>query len=245
VSKKVEVTIPVPSGVSGDGLYFPEEVLRKAIKEASLPMAVTDHRNRKVAEVTKLEGDPGDLRAEMKVLTRPEDPEDLMRLIKCGKVGVTMSSTLDRNTGKMTVDSFSFVAEKKRAVHIIRDIMASSVKKLAAIDFEEATAKVHRETRQYPANAIVINPKALERLVGAEAMRPVDESQKAIFDVTIPDATCVGILEHRHFVFTSSHVPPTKALVFNTGWEAEGHLPKEGSKVVYCIVESGEKGMFC
>lgn len=107
--EKVEVAIPVQVGnLNANGDKWPPEVMEKAVAEATLPMPI--HRNKKlVAQVTKLYGDGGELRAEVQVLTRPEDPEDLMKLFRQGSVGMTMSAVLTPRG--MTIKSVGLVEQ--------------------------------------------------------------------------------------------------------------------------------------
>ena len=106
----VEVAIPVQVGSpNANGDKWPPEVMEKAVVEATLPMPI--HRDKKlVAQLTKLYGEGGELRAEVQVLTRPEDPDDLMRLFRQGKVDMTMRSVLTPRG--MEIESVGLVEKK-------------------------------------------------------------------------------------------------------------------------------------
>ena len=115
--------------------------------------------------------------------------------------------------------------------------MSDRVEKFPSPTIEEAVADVHRYNGWFPANAVVFNVEMVDVMhdFGAGRLRP---GGLKIFEETIPDAFCLGILDHRYFVFVSEHVPPDKALVFNTGFEAEGHPERKGDDTkVYCLVD--------
>jgi hypothetical protein len=126
-----------------------------------------------------------------------------------------------------------------RAVHVIKDIMSDAVEKVPAAGIEAATREVHRRTEQFPANVIVFNVEMHNILadLGIDRLLPAGPDQLRVFESTIPDAHYFGILNHRYFAFVSEHVPSDHALVFNAGWEAEGHPPREGDKTVYCLID--------
>ena len=117
--------------------------------------------------------------------------------------------------------------------------MSDRVGKFPSPTIREAVADVHRRNGTFPANAIVFNVE-MQEIMGSFCLgrlRPVGRIRK-VFEVTIPDAYCLGILDHRQFVFVSEHVPPDQALVFNTGFEAEGHPERKSDDTkVYCLVD--------
>jgi len=102
-SKKVVVTLPCSTG---DGTrVIPSEVMKKAIKEVKLPVPIhMDHR--KMGEITKLEGEPGELKAEIDISL--EDASEFREILKGRHVGMTMSSVIDRK-GRMMVKGFNYI----------------------------------------------------------------------------------------------------------------------------------------
>jgi len=114
-------------------------------------------------------------------------------------------------------------------VHVIEHIMSDAVEKVSAASIEEATAEVHRRTGDHPANVIVANAQMYDPLsrLGPNKLKRTNSTPKE----TIPDAMCIGVLNHRHYVFVSKHMPPDRILVFNI------------RQKVYCTVEHGAGGL--